>query len=153
MKRAEFDKLIQLFDETYPKQPKLTVAQEMMFWISLQGFSVEAVMAAFISHTNDKEIGAWKPQGPVNLTRYLQESDINIRNKFQEFYDHKDVKDELAIKIWNRLGGASLLRLTVSESEKKAQMFVDLYKQEVIGSNYDALPKAIKTKLIGVMKK
>ena len=124
-----------------------------MFWVSLQNYELEAVIASFISHTNDTEIGAWKPQVPVNLTRYLQKSDIDIRNKFQEFYDHKDVKDEIAVRVWNKMGGANLLRLTMAESEKKADMFVDLYKQELIGNNYDALPNTIKTKLIGVMKK
>ena len=142
-----------MFDETYPKQPKLTMTQQLMFWVSLQNYELEAVIASFISHTNDTEIGAWKPQVPVNLTRYLQKSDIDIRNKFQEFYDHKDVKDEIAVRVWNKMGGANLLRLTMAESEKKAEMFVDLYKQELIGNNYDALPNTMKTKLIGVMKK
>lgn len=153
MTKKEFSKLMDMFDETYPKQPKLTMTQQLMFWVSLQNYELEAVIASFISHTNDTEIGAWKPQVPVNLTRYLQKSDIDIRNKFQEFYDHKDVKDEIAVRVWNKMGGANLLRLTMAESEKKADMFVDLYKQELIGNNYDALPNTIKTKLIGVMKK
>ena len=153
MTKKEFSKLMDMFDETYPKQPKLTMTQQLMFWVSLQNYELEAVIASFISHTNDIEIGAWKPQVPVNLTRYLQKSDIDIRNKFQEFYDHKDVKDEIAVRVWNKMGGANLLRLTMAESEKKADMFVDLYKQELIGNNYDALPNTIKTKLIGVMKK
>ena len=153
MTKKEFSKLMDMFDETYPKQPKLTMTQQLMFWVSLQNYELEAVIASFISHTNDTEIGAWKPQVPVNLTRYLQKSDIDIRNKFQEFYDHKNVKDEIAVRVWNKMGGANLLRLTMAESEKKADMFVDLYKQELIGNNYDALPATMKTKLIGVMKK
>lgn len=153
MTKNEFTKLMVLFDETYPKQPKLTLTQQTMFWVSLQNYELEAVIASFISHTNDTEIGAWKPQVPVNLTRFLQKSDIDIRNKFQEFYDHKKIDDEIAIRVWNKMGGANLLRLSLAESEKKADMFVDLYKQELIGQNYESLPKSTKTKLIGVLKR
>lgn len=153
MTKNEFTKLMVMFDETYPKQPELTLTQKTMFWVSLQNYELEAVIASFISHTNDTEIGAWKPQVPVNLTRFLQKSDIDIRNKFQEFYDHKNVHDDIAVRVWNRMGGANLLRLTLAESERKADMFVNLYKQELIGNNYDSLPKSTKTKLIGALKK
>ena len=39
------------------------------------------------------------------------------------------------------------------ETDKKEKIFVDLYKQERIGDNYNNLPNELKTKLIGVLKK
>ena len=153
MNKAEFKNLINLFDETYPKQPKLTVAQRLMFWVSLQQYHIDAVMGAFISHTNDKRIGEWKPQVAINLTRYLQQSDVQIKKLYQSFFDHKEVKDPLAVKIWNQMGGDSrMLKMTMQESDKKEVMFVDLYKQERVGENYNVLPNELKTKLIGALK-
>jgi hypothetical protein len=153
MNKEEFKQLIGLFDETYPKQPKLTVAQQLMFWVSLQNYSVDSVMASFISHTNDPELGEWKPQVPVNLTRFLQQSDVSIRAIFQDFFKHKEIKDDIAIRVWNKLGGNNLLKMPTHQTDKKEEIFVNLYKQEKIGNHYDALPNELKTKLIGVLKK
>ena len=152
MKKEEFKKLIKLFDDTYPKQPKLTTAQQLMFWVSLQQYSIDAAMGAFISHTNNPENGEWKPQVPVNLTRYLQQSDVEIKKLYEMFFQHKEVKDPLAVKIWNQIGGDNLRKLPTYETNKKESVFVDLYKQARIGNNYDSLPNELKTKLIGVMK-
>lgn len=153
MNKEEFKNLIVLFNNTYPKQPKLTVEQQMMFWLSLQNYEIDAVVGAFLSHTNDKEIGRWKPQVPENLTRYLAETDVNIRNLYKDFFDHKDVKDETAIEVWNKLGGNNLRRLPMHETDKKEQVFVDMYKQMKVGDTYNKLPNNLKTKLIGVLKK
>tara|TARA_R100001510_G_scaffold42216_1_gene38611 strand:- start:2315 stop:2776 length:462 start_codon:yes stop_codon:yes gene_type:complete len=153
MNKEEFKKLIVLFDDTYPKQPKLTTAQQLMLWVSLQHYSVDAVMAAFISHTNDPEIGEWKPQVPVNLTKYLQQSDVSIKALYQQFFERKDVQDDIAKSVWNQLGGNRLLKLPQYETDKKEEVFVNLYKQRMIGNNYDKLPNDLKTKLIGVLKK
>ena len=153
MSKDEFKQLIKLFDETYPKQPKLTTAQQLMFWISLQHYSVDAVVASFISHTNDLEIGEWKPQVAVNLTKYLQQSDVSIRALYQEFFQNKEVKDKVAIEVWNKLGGNRLLRLPQYETDKKEEVFVNLYKQIMIGNNYNNLPNDLKTKLIGFLKR
>jgi len=153
MNKDEFKQLVRLFDDTYPKQPKLTMAQQLMFWVSLQHYSVDAVMAAFISHTNSPENGEWKPQVAINLTKYLQQSDVDIRNLYLSFFQHKEVKDETAIKVWNKLGGNRLLKMPSYETDKKEKIFVDLYKQERIGDNYNNLPNELKTKLIGVLKK
>ena len=153
MNKDEFKQLIKLFDETYPKQPKLTTAQQLMFWISLQHYSVDAVVASFISRTNDLEIGEWKPQVAVNLTKYLQQSDVSIRALYQEFFQNKEVKDKVAIEVWNKLGGNRLLRLPQYETDKKEEVFVNLYKQIMIGNNYNNLPNDLKTKLIGFLKR
>jgi|TARA_R110000803_G_scaffold33300_2_gene72977 hypothetical protein len=153
MTKEQFKNIIDLFNETYPKQPNLTTAQQLMFWVSLQQYDVDAVMGAFISHTNDKELGQWKPQVPVNLTRYLQKSDVDIRSTFNSFFQHKEVTDSLALKIWSQMGGNKMLRMTTRETDKKEEIFVNLYRQSKIGSDYDGLPMDIKTKLIGVIKK
>lgn len=153
MSKDEFKQLIKLFDETYPKQPKLTTAQQLMFWISLQNYSADAVVASFISHTNDIEIGEWKPQVPVNLTKYLQQSDVSIRAMYQEFFERKEVKDSVAVEVWNKLGGHRLLKLPQYETDKKEDVFVNLYKQIKIGDSYNGLPKEMKNKLIGFLKK
>lgn len=153
MNKNEFKQLIRLFDDTYPKQPKLNMAQQLMFWVSLQNYTADAVMASFISHTNNSENGEWKPQVPVNLTKYLQQSDVDIKNLYQSFFDHKEVKDEIAISVWNKLGGSKLLKMSSHATDKKESVFVDLYKQEKIGNNYNGLPNELKTKLIGVLKK
>ena len=68
------------------------------------------------------------------------------------FFQHKEVKDPLAVKIWNQIGGDNLRKLPTYETNKKESVFVDLYKQARIGNNYDSLPNELKTKLIGVMK-
>ena len=143
MNQDEFKKLVRLFDDTYPKQPKLTMAQQLMFWVSLQNYPVDSVMASFISHTNDTQIGEWKPQVPVNLTKYLQQSDVAIRTIYQSFFQHKEVTDETAISVWNKLGGNRLLKLTTYEADKKEEVFVNLYKQEKIGNNYNSLPNEL----------
>lgn len=153
MTKDEFKKLMELFNETYPKQPKLTTAQQLMFWVSLQQYDMDAVMGAFISHTNDQELGTWKPQVPVNLTRYLQKSDVDIKKTFNDFFQHKKIDDPLAIKIWNQMGGDRMLRMTTYETDKKEAVFVNLYRQTKIGNDYDSLPSGLKTKLIGVIKK
>ena len=153
MNKEEFKQLIRLFDDTYPKQTKLPTAQQLMLWVSLQHYSVDAVMAAFISHTNDPDIGEWKPQVPVNLTKYLQQSDVSIRALYNQFFERRDVKDDVAKSVWNKLGGNKLLKLPQYETDKKEDVFVNLYKQQMIGDNYDKLPDDLKTKLIGVLKK
>ena len=153
MNKEEFKQLIRLFDDTYPKQPKLTTAQQLMLWVSLQHYSVDAVMAAFISHTNDPDIGEWKPQVPVNLTKYLQQSDVSIRALYNQFFERRDVKDDVSKSVWNKLGGNKLLKFPQYETDKKEDVFVNLYKQQMIGDNYDKLPDDLKTKLIGVLKK
>ena len=81
---------------------------------------------------------------------YLQTTNVDIKNKFQEFFDHKEVNDPTAIAIWNKMGGNRLLRLTEKEVDKKAESFLELYKQEIAKEKLENLPKKIKQKLIGI---
>ena len=49
--------------------------------------------------------------------------------------------------------GNRLLRLPQYETDKKEEVFVNLYKQIMIGNNYNNLPNDLKTKLIGFLKR
>jgi len=44
-----------------------------------------------------------------------------------------------------------LNKLTTAELKQKEVLFLELYKQEEAKEKYESLPKAIKSKLIGVI--
>jgi len=147
MTKEEFKQILCLFDKTYPKQPLLTLEQQAVFFISLQRYSKEQVFLAFISHTEDKDFGIWKPQVPVNLTRFLANTDLEIKEKFQSFFQHKESNDKLAIEIYNKMGGTKLHRLTEKECKIKEKEFVEMYKLSKHREYYELLPKEQKNKL------
>ena len=152
MNENEFKTFMKMIDDQYPNQPKFNQTQKGFFWLALKDFNITQVVSAFSLHTQDSEKGMFKPQ-VCEVMKYLQTTNMDIRSKFQEFFDHKEVKDKLAISIWNKIGGNRLLRLTEKEVDKKAESFLELYKQEIAKEKLENLPKKIKQKLIGVEDK
>ena len=148
MEKDEFKQIINLFDKTYPKQPPLTLEQQAVFWMSLQRYSKEQVFLAFISHTEDKDFGIWKPQVPVNITKYLTNTDLEIKAKFQDFFDHKEVTDPIALSIIRKMGGEKLRRITQREYTVKEKEFTEMYKLKLNRENYSLLPPELKNKLL-----
>jgi hypothetical protein len=147
MTKQEFKQIIGLFDKTYPKQVPLTTEQQGVFWMSLQRYTKEQVFLAFISHTEDKEFGIWKPQVPVNITKFLANTDLEIKSKFQAFFQHKEVKDDLAVKLYKQMGGSKLSRITQKEYIIKEKEFVEMYKLSKHREHYQLLTNDQKNKL------
>ena len=149
MNDNEFKTFMKMVDDQYPNQPKFNQTQKGFFWLALKDFNITQVVSAFSLHTQDSEKGMFKPQ-VCEVMKYLQTTNVDIKNKFQEFFGHKEVNDPAAIAIWNKMGGNRLLRLTEKEVDKKAESFLELYKQEIAKEKLENLPKKIKQKLIGI---
>ena len=137
MTKQDFDKFIALMDKTYPKQPELTKEQKGVLWISLQKYPTKEVFTAFVSHTECTEFGIWKPQVPANLTKYLM-----------DLLAKKPVEDEIATKVFNQIGGASLFKMLEKDYKYYLSLFISNYKYEMNIQNYENLTLEQKKKLI-----
>ena len=148
MTKQDFDKFIALMDKTYPKQPELTKEQKGVLWISLQKYSTKEVFTAFVSHTECTEFGIWKPQVPANLTKYLMKPEIQMTKYFQDLLAKKPVEDEIATKVFNQIGGASLFKMLEKDYKYYLSLFISNYKYEMNIQNYENLTLEQKKKLI-----
>jgi hypothetical protein len=68
---------------------------------------------------------------------------------FNDFFRRRDVKDERALAIYNRLGGLEMHKLPEYQTKKLEDKFVQLYLEEGSKETFAALPDKLKTKLIG----
>ena len=147
MNQKEFSAFMDVIENTYPKQAKINNVQRGMFWLSLQKYSLDDCMSAFLLHCETTDV-EWKPQ-ICHLTKFLKTSEETIRNMFNDFFRRKDVKDEKAVAIYNRLGGLEMHKLPEYQTKKLEDKFVQLYLEEGSRETFAALPKKLKTKLIG----
>ena len=148
MTKQDFDKFIALMDKTYPKQPELTKEQKGVLWISLQKYPTKEVYTAFVSLTECTEFGIWKPQVPANLTKYLMKPEIQMTKYFQDLLAKKPVEDEIATKVFNQIGGASLFKMLEKDYKYYLSLFISNYKYEMNIQNYENLTLEQKKKLI-----
>ena len=150
MDNKEFGAFIDVIERQYPRQQPLNDVQKGMFWLSLQKFSLDDCMAAFVLHCESKD-GEWKPQ-VCHITKSLKNTEVSIRSTFNDFFKHKEVKDERAIKIYKQMGGREMHKLPEYVTNKKEDLFVELYMAEESQETFAELPNKLKTKLIGVKK-
>ena len=150
MNVKEFTSFVDVIENQYPRQQPLNEVQKGMFWLSLQKFSLDDCMAAFLIHCESKE-GEWKPQ-VCHLTKSLKNTEVNIRVLFNDFFKHKEIKDPRALKIYRQIGGLSMHKMPESMTRKKEDLFVELYMAEDSKETFAQLPNKLKTKLIGVKK-
>lgn len=145
MTKEEFGKLINLIEKSYPKQKELNNTQKGVFFMALGTYSLEACATAFLTHTQESE---WKPQAPVLLLKHLNHSNIEIEKHLKDFLQRKDVKDSIAIKVYQMLGGLSLNKTLEKDYEKLRDKFVEMYRNEKIKEDFSNLPITAKKKLI-----
>ena len=50
MNQKEFSAFMDVIENTYPKQAKINNVQRGMFWLSLQKYSLDDCMSAFLLH-------------------------------------------------------------------------------------------------------
>tara|TARA_B100000497_G_C7546951_1_gene330767 strand:+ start:103 stop:525 length:423 start_codon:yes stop_codon:yes gene_type:complete len=136
-----------VIENTYPKQAKINNVQRGMFWLSLQKYDLDDCMSALLLHCETGD-GEWKPQ-ICHLCKFLKTSEDTIRVMFNDFFKRKDVKDEKAKAIYNRLGGLEMHKLSEYQTKKLEDKFVQLYLEEGSKETFAALPDKLKTKLIG----
>lgn len=146
MTNKEFQVFIKMIDDAYPKQKALNQIQKGFFWMSLNSHKFDDCIVALSKHVSQSE---WKPQVNDIVTK-LTSNDEDIRTMFRMFMGRKEVKDDLANKIYMRMGGLSLNQtLTESKSSDAEDKFVAMYLGEVSKNNYNELPVNLKKKLIG----
>ncbi len=147
MNQREFNSFMDVIENTYPKQAKINNVQRGMFWLSLQKYDLDDCMSALLLHCETDD-GEWKPQ-ICHLSKFLKTSEDTIRVMFNDFFKRKDVKDEKAKAIYNRLGGLEMHKLSEYQTKKLEDKFVQLYLEEGSKETFAALPDKLKTKLIG----
>tara|TARA_R100000805_G_C3617897_1_gene120292 strand:- start:57 stop:506 length:450 start_codon:yes stop_codon:yes gene_type:complete len=149
MLEEQFKTLMRRIDESYPSQPKYNMTQKAVFWAALRDFDYQDLVVAFIEHS---KVDEWKPQVPAHLIKHLKKQDLNLRDKFQKFFDRKPLNDDLADKIIDIMGRKSLRKSTEKEFEQKLVIFTELYQNHKTKESFVKLPDKIKNKLIGLKK-
>ena len=147
MNQREFNSFMDVIENTYPKQAKINNVQRGMFWLSLHKYDLDDCMSALLLHCETDD-GEWKPQ-ICHLSKFLKTSEDTIRVMFNDFFKRKDVKDEKAKAIYNRLGGLEMHKLPEYQTKKLEDKFVQLYLEEGSKETFASLPDKLKTKLIG----
>jgi hypothetical protein len=146
MNNKEFQVFMKMVDEAYPKQKSINQIQKGFYWMSLNSHKFDDCVVALSKHVAQSE---WKPQ--VNdIVSKLSCNEENIRDMFRAFLNRKDVKDDIACSIYQRMGGLSLNQhLSEKDTPNKEQRFVEMYLDEISKNNYDSLPSNLKKRLIG----
>lgn len=117
MDNKEFGAFIDVIEKQYPRQQPLNDVQKGMFWLSLQKFSLDDCMAAFVLHCESKD-GEWKPQ-VCHITKSLKNTEVSIRSIFNDFFKHREVDDKRALKIYSQMGGREMHKLPEYVTKKK----------------------------------
>lgn len=148
MTKEEFDFFCENCNQAYPKQMPMNQTEINFMAHAVSEYEIKEVMNALALHVQHSE---WRPK-VCDITKYLKTTDQHILSTFQKFFDHKEVDDKKAIEIYRIMGGQKLNKMTTNELKAKEEMFLNLYKQHEAKEKYEALPKAIKLKLIGGKK-
>jgi hypothetical protein len=149
MEQKDFINLLQRIDETYPSQKPYNTTQKAIFWASLKDYDYQDIVISFIEHC---KTDVWKPQVPAHLLKYLNNSNINLREKFKRFFDRKPQNDPIADQVLRIMGVENLRKSKESEFENKLSLFIDLYNSQKTKESYKALPNKFKIKLLGNKK-
>ena len=149
MTEDEFTNLMGRMEEAYPSQPKYQNTQKAIFWTALQDQTYKELVYAFIEHC---KVDEWKPQVPVHLLKHLTNKSIQLRETFMLFFQHKEMKDKLAVSVINKMGSDRLRKSTEKQFESLLEEFCQLYGKAKNKSICEALPNNIKNKLMGVIK-
>ena len=148
MTKDEFEFFCKSCNEAFPKQMPMNQTEVNFMAHAVSQYEIKEVMNALALHVQHSE---WRPK-VCDITKYLKASDQSILDTFYKFFERKEVKDERAVRIYRQMGGLKLNKLTTTELKEKEELFLELYKQEEAKEKYESLPKAIKSKLLGVIK-
>lgn len=150
MDKKEFQAFIKMIDEAYPTQASLNQVQKGFFWLALQDHDFDECVMSLANHTKHEE---WKPK-VCDILVGLNSTDDKIAKLFSDFFNNKEVKDDVAVKIYKSMGGQTLNRTLLEKDYKRAEKdFVDQYNNEMSKRNYNNLPNDLRTKLVGVIKR
>tara|TARA_B100001094_G_C17804610_1_gene610793 strand:+ start:240 stop:686 length:447 start_codon:yes stop_codon:yes gene_type:complete len=148
MSKEEFDYFCTQCNQAYPKQLVMNETEKNFMAVAIRDYTVKDCMNALALHVQKSE---WRPK-VCDITKYLQQSDQQILNTFQMFFDRKEVADKRAVDIYRRMGGLKLNKMSITQLEDKKELFLSLYKQGEAEEKFDELPKSIQNKLIGIIK-
>ena len=74
--------------------------------------------------------------------------EIQMTKYFQDLLAKKPVEDEIATKVFNQIGGASLFKMLEKDYKYYLSLFISNYKYEMNIQNYENLTLEQKKKLI-----
>ena len=147
MTKEEFEYFCTQVNQAYPKQLVMNETEKNFMAVAIRDYTLKDSMNALALHVQKSE---WRPK-VCDITKYLQQSDQQILDVFQRFFDRKKVTDQRAVNIYRKMGCLKLNKMTVEQLEQKQELFLTLYKQDEASEKFDALPKSIQSKMIGVL--
>ena len=99
--------------------------EKKRFWyLAFKEYDIENLVRCLHEHSKSVERGRWRPE-ISDLIKYLGQDHLQVKALWQMFFDRKDVKDEVAVDIYNKMGGLRLNQMTSRQLEQKENMFVD----------------------------
>lgn len=147
MENDDLTRFYQMIDNLYPNQPKLNKDQKRFWYLAFKEYDIENLVRCLHEHSKSVERGRWRPE-ISDLIKHLGQDHLQVKALWQMFFDRKDVKDEVAVDIYNKMGGLRLNQMTSRQLEQKENMFVDLYLQRKSMEKIEKLPPTAKKTLL-----
>jgi len=147
MENDDLTRFYQMIDNLYPNQPKLNKDQKRFWYLAFKEYDIENLVRCLHEHSKSVERGRWRPE-ISDLIKHLGQDQLQVKALWQMFFDRKDVKDEVAVDIYNKMGGLRLNQMTSRQLEQKENMFVDLYLQRKSMEKIEKLPPTAKKTLL-----